>query len=66
MVYNIHVQGQIEDQYELDQRKDKFFKKAEYALVIVFSGIFYIAKLVLTVIWGVTKSVLKTLGLPIK
>jgi hypothetical protein len=66
LLYNTRVQGQIENPYEYEQRRDKFFKKVEYALVLVLRAIFHIIKLVLKMIWGVTKNVLKTLGVPIK
>ena len=54
-----------ENQYDADQRKRELMQKGEFMLAKVFKAMFGVVWLVLKIIGGVAKNVLKTFGVPI-
>lgn len=55
-----------DQEYELELQKNKWLKRAEFALVQFLRLIFYLVKLVIKMVWGVLKGVLQTFGIPVR
>ncbi len=55
-----------DQEYELEQQKNKWMKRAEFAFVQFLRLIVYFIKLFLKIIWGIIKTLLQTFGFPIR
>lgn len=55
-----------DQEYELDQQRNKWMKRVEFVFVQIIRVIVYFIKLMLRLVWGIIKTLLQTFGLPIK
>ena len=55
-----------DQEYELEQQKNKWGKRAEFALVQVIRLIVYLVTLLLKVVWGVIASILRGFGINVR
>lgn len=55
-----------DQEYELEQQRNKWMKRAEFAFVQFLRLIVYLVKLVLKVVWGVIASILRGFGINVR
>jgi hypothetical protein len=55
-----------DQEYELEQQKNKWFKRAEFAFVQFLRLIFYLAMLLVKIVWGVIASILRGFGINVR
>lgn len=53
------------NEYDLEIKKQQYQQKGMFILSKIMKVFVALIKLVLTIVWGVTKGVLKTFGVPI-
>lgn len=53
------------NEYDLEIKKQQYQQKGMFVISRIMKVFVYLIKLVLTMVWGVTKGVLKTFGIPI-